>query len=251
MSGDLVLDVRGISKSYKQVPAVVNLDLKVCRGQCLALLGPNGAGKTTTLDMLTGLVAPDAGTIQMFGEAAGVSGRQRFTERIGVVLQETNLYKRYTVRETFALFASFYRHAEPVDAMIERMGLKDKAKSQLRHLSGGERQRVHLGTALIHNPDLLFLDEPTTGLDPAVRREIWQLISELKKAGKSILLTTHYMEEASYLADEVVIIDRGRIVAKGVPAQLVESVAKRQDTAATLEDVFIQATGRKWENHAN
>ncbi len=236
-----VLEVSGITKAYKSVPALKGIDLRVNLGECLAVLGPNGAGKTTLLDIVTGLTSPDEGRVVLFGEGLSPKSRRRMAERIGVVLQETNLYKRYTILETLRLFASFYKNPGREDELLAKLGLEGKKKQQLRHLSGGERQRVHLACALVHSPDLVFLDEPTTGLDPKARRELWDLILELKKEGKSILLTTHYMEEASQLADRIVILDHGRIVLSGTPRELLKLIKKENPT---LEDVFMHVTGR-------
>ena len=172
-------------------------------------------------------------------------------ERIGVVLQETTLYKRYTVAETVALFASFYAQSLSPEVVIKRLQLEDKASTQLRNLSGGQRQRVYLACALINDPELLFLDEPTTGLDPQARRSIWELVAELKKEGRSVLLTTHYMEEAEVLADRVLIIDHGKVIAEGTPQQLIRDTCGemvKQVRQGTLEDVFLQLTGRSMRN---
>ena len=181
---------QGLTKKYGELRAVDGISLTVNRGECVALLGPNGAGKTTTVEMLEGLVRPDAGEITIFGRSLA-KDRQFVLERIGVVLQETTLYKRYTVAETVALFASFYAQTLRPEVALKRLQLEDKASTQLRNLSGGQRQRVYLACALINDPELLFLDEPTTGLDPQARRATWELIAELKREGRSVLLTTH------------------------------------------------------------
>lgn len=216
----LALEARGLVKKFKDVIAVAGVDLQVARGECLALLGPNGAGKTTTVEMLEGLLTPDAGTVTVCGLALP-RDRRAIMERIGVLLQETSLYKRYTVRETLQLFASFYKTAADPAVILERLALTDKADVQLRKLSGGQKQRAYLGCSLINDPELLFLDEPTTGLDPQARRAIWELLAGIKAEGRSILLTTHYMEEAERLADRVAIIDHGKIIALGTPRELI------------------------------
>jgi ABC-2 type transport system ATP-binding protein len=221
------LVAKGLVKRFKGVAAVDGIDVSVRRGACVALLGPNGAGKTTTVEMLEGLVEPDAGTIEVCGLPLARE-RREIMQRIGVVLQETALYKRYTVRETLTLFRSFFRRAVAVEALLERLSLQEKADAQLRTLSGGQRQRVYLGCALINDPELLFLDEPTTGLDPQARRALWDLLGALKAEGRSILLTTHYMEEAEVLADHVLIMDHGRIIAAGTPRQLIREVTGDQ-----------------------
>lgn len=216
----MVLVARGLRKAFHETIAVDGIDLEVRRGECLALLGPNGAGKTTTVEILEGLTPPDAGTVELLGHRLPTEKRQAL-QRIGVLLQETNLYKRYTVRETLELFASFYAHRVDLPGLIERLALKEKANAQLRTLSGGQRQRAYLACALVNDPELLFLDEPTTGLDPQARRAIWDLLTGIKTEGRSILLTTHYMEEAAVLADRVAIIDRGKIIAQGAPKDLI------------------------------
>jgi len=218
------LEAKGLTKRYKNLTAVDGVDLRVERGTCLALLGPNGAGKTTTVEMLEGLQAPDSGTIEVCGMSLAKE-RLKIMQRVGVVMQETNLYKRFTVRETLELFASFFEKTQPVPSILERLNLGEKADVQLRKLSGGQKQRVYLGCALINDPELLFLDEPTTGLDPQARRAIWDLMAAAKREGRSILLTTHYMEEAEVLADQVAIIDHGKIIARGTPRQLINEIA--------------------------
>ena len=240
----------GLTKQYGELRAVDGISLTVNRGECIALLGPNGAGKTTTVEMLEGLVRPDAGEITILGRSLATD-RQFVLERIGVVLQETTLYKRYTVAETVGLFASFYAQTLSPEVVLKRLQLEDKASTQLRNLSGGQRQRVYLACALINDPELLFLDEPTTGLDPQARRSIWELIAELKKEGRSVLLTTHYMEEAEVLADRVLIIDHGKVIAEGTPQQLIRDTCGemvKQVRQGTLEDVFLQLTGRSMRN---
>lgn len=219
-----VMVARGLVKRYKSVTAVAGVDLSLDVGQCLALLGPNGAGKTTTVEILEGLQEPDSGSVLVFGLPLKTT-RREILERVGVVLQETSLYKRYTVRETLALFASFYRRTLGIGDVLQRLALTEKADTQLRRLSGGQKQRVYLACAIIHDPELLFLDEPTTGLDPAARRATWEILQGLKRDGKSMVLTTHYMEEAAILADHVAIIDQGRIIAYGTPTELVRQYA--------------------------
>lgn len=227
MPTSLALEARGLVKKFNDLTAVAAVDLTVERGECLALLGPNGAGKTTTVEMLEGLLPPDAGSITVCGLPLPQK-RRDIMERIGVMLQETNLYKRFTVRETLTMFASFYAAAIDPQLILERLQLTDKADVQLRKLSGGQKQRAYLGCSLINNPELLFLDEPTTGLDPQARRAIWDLLAEIKAEGRSILLTTHYMEEAERLADRVAIIDHGRIIAMGSPRQLIATHCEGQ-----------------------
>jgi ABC-2 type transport system ATP-binding protein len=217
-----VLEAAGIHKSFAELKAVVDLSLTVDEGQCVALLGPNGAGKTTTVEMLEGLLAPDRGQITLLNQSLSKNRRQ-ILEKVGVVLQETSLYKRFTVLETLELFASFYRESLEPEDVLEKLNLTEKRKVRLMKLSGGQKQRVYLGCALINDPKLVFLDEPTTGLDPQARRSIWNLLKVWKREGRSILLTTHYMEEAEYLADNVYIMDRGEIIVSGSPASLIAS----------------------------
>jgi ABC-2 type transport system ATP-binding protein len=231
-----MLEAKGLTKHFKSLVAVDGVDLSLGTGECLALLGPNGAGKTTTVEMLEGLLAPDAGTVEIFGKNLA-RARREILEEVGVLLQETNLYKRYTVRETLELFGSFYAKAKEPDEIMERLSLTDKADVQLRKLSGGQKQRAYLGCALVNDPRLLFLDEPTTGLDPQARRATWELLQGLKTEGRSIFLTTHYMEEAAFLADRVAIIDHGKIIASGTPGELTRG-------EGSLEDVFLKLTGR-------
>ncbi len=232
------LVARGLKKSFQKTVAVQHLDLRLEYGECLALLGPNGAGKTTTVEMLEGLVVPDAGEVLLLGDSLARNRRQ-LMERVGVLLQDTSLYKRYTVRETLTLFASFFAKPLSPEVVMERLALQDKAGAQLRQLSGGQKQRVYLGCALINNPELLFLDEPTTGLDPQARRALWDLILGLKAEGKSVLLTTHYLEEAEVLADRVAIMDHGKIIADGTPRQLIEGLGGEQVVRLTIRgDAF-------------
>ena len=221
--GGNALVARGLYKSYGLVKAVQGVDLHIAQGECLALLGPNGAGKTTTVEILEGLTIPDQGEVEIGGLAL-VRDRREIMQFVGVLLQETNLYKRYSVHETLTMFGAFFEKSVDPDQIIQRLSLADKRDTQLRHLSGGQKQRVGLGCALVSDPKLLFLDEPTTGLDPQARRAIWDLMLQLKTSGKSILLTTHYMEEAEVVADRVAIMDAGKIIAMGTPKQLIRDV---------------------------
>jgi len=216
----VVLSAKGLSKSYGALQAVRDISLAVNSGQCLALLGPNGAGKTTTVEILEGLIQADAGHVEIFGKDLA-RNRAEILQRVGVVLQETNLYKKLSVKETLQLFASFYRESRPVAELLAEMQLSDKADSRLEQLSGGQKQRVYIGCGLINRPQMVFLDEPTSGLDPQARRMIWDKILDLKKSGCAVLLTTHYMEEAETLADQVAIIDHGQIIAQASPDQLI------------------------------
>ncbi len=234
-----VVEIRNVSKSFKDVKAVQNLSLAVRQGEFLALLGPNGAGKTTLVEMVEGLRHPDKGDILILNRHW--SGHKEFLHQvIGISLQETRFIDKLTVSETLMLFASFYKTEKSrVREIISLTGLKEKAKSYTVNLSGGQRQRLALGIALINRPRILLLDEPTTGLDPASRREIWKILLDLKKHEKTtMILTTHYMEEAAYLCDKIVIMDKGRILASGSLKDLLP------DSATTLEDLFVEMTGR-------
>jgi len=215
--------LRGLRKAYADVVAVDSLDLEVARGECFGLLGPNGAGKTTTIEICEGLTAPDAGTVELLGLNWN-SGANQLRQRIGIQLQETQFPDKLTVEETLRLFRSFFRSGIAVDEVIRLAQLEEKRKSRVGGLSGGQKQRLAMACALVGNPELLFLDEPTTGLDPQARRHLWDLVDDLKKAGRTIILTTHYMDEAERLCDRVAIMDHGKIIALGTPMQLIASV---------------------------
>ncbi|MFO7657297.1 MAG: ABC transporter ATP-binding protein [Bacteroidales bacterium] len=216
-----IVEIKNVSKSFKNVHAVDDISLEVKKGEYLALLGPNGAGKTTLVEMIEGLQHPDSGEILLLNKHWG--GHKDFLHRaIGISLQETRFIDKLTVKETLVLFASFYSESgKRVDEIIELTGLQEKTKSYTVNLSGGQRQRLALGIALINKPSILLLDEPTTGLDPASRREIWRILLDLKQREKTtMILTTHYMEEASYLCDKIVIMHKGRMLARGTLHEL-------------------------------
>jgi len=219
----MALSCRGLRKSYRDVVAVDGLDLEVRRGECFGLLGPNGAGKTTTVEILEGLLDPDAGEVRVLGQDWS-SGRRRLRERLGVQLQEANFPDKLSVIETVTLFRSFYRQGSEPAEVLRVAGLGEKAGSWVKNLSGGQRQRLSLACALVSSPEVLFLDEPTTGLDPQSRRRIWALIAGFRARGGTVLLTTHYMEEAQRLCDRVAVIDRGRVIALGTPSELIASL---------------------------
>lgn len=245
-----LLEAKNISKAFKSFEAVKGISLSVRQGECLALLGPNGAGKTTTFEMLEGLLQPDTGEIQLFGKT-WQGHRSEILTRIGVQLQETSLYKRFTVKETLDLFGSFYKKRKPIRELLELVELTDKVDTELRNLSGGQKQRVYIAAALINDPELIFLDEPTTGLDPLARRGVWNIIENLKKQGVGILLSTHHMEEAEFLASRVIIMDSGKIIAEGTSEELIVKHAGGEKITVrhgTLEDVFLNLTGRGLEN---
>ncbi|MFM8931526.1 MAG: ABC transporter ATP-binding protein [Gemmataceae bacterium] len=202
------------------VEAVRGLDLTVGRGECFGILGPNGAGKTTTLEILEGLQDPTSGEVLVLGKRWETEGAE-IRQRIGITLQETRLSEKQTVSETLALFRSFYRRGLTLDASIAIVGLESKRGSRINTLSGGQKQRVALACALVGDPDILFLDEPSTGLDPQSRQQVWEVVRALKLRGKTILLTTHYMDEAEKLCDRLAVVDHGRVIAQGTPAELI------------------------------
>ena len=236
-SSQPALKASGISKKFADLQAVSKVDINLEQGRCFSLLGRNGAGKTTICEMLIGVIAPDCGQIEILGQPfhANIANKRAMLENIGVLSQETQLYQKFTVRETLALFASFYRRSLDVTTVLELMALDDKRNKRLEQLSGGERQRAYLGAALVGDPDLLFLDEPTTGLDPLSRKNVWEIIEDLKQRGKSIFLTTHYMEEAAWLADEIAIIEEGEIVAQGGPRQLIQRYCEEDVISVQLD----------------
>jgi ABC-2 type transport system ATP-binding protein len=221
--------VRGLRKSYGDFEAVRGIDLEVHKGEVFALLGPNGAGKTTTVEILEGYRRRSGGEVEVLGEDPERAGRG-WRERIGIVLQSCRIDPYLTVRESLALFAGYYRAPRPVEDVIELVGLQGKADTRARQLSGGQQRRLDVGMALVGDPELLFLDEPTTGFDPSARRQAWDAIAGLRDLGKTIVLTTHYMDEAQRLADRVTIVARGEIVARGTP----EELGERQGGPATI-----------------
>jgi ABC-2 type transport system ATP-binding protein len=215
--------VRGLRKAYGELVAVRGIDFEVERGEVFGLLGPNGAGKTTTVEILEGYRRRDEGEIEVLGvdpERAGGDWR----ERIGVVLQSSAMYETLTVTEHLRLFAGYYESPRPVEEVVELVGLGEKRDERVRRLSGGQRRRLDLALALVGDPELIFLDEPTTGFDPHARRQAWETLRSLRSLGKTIVLTTHYLDEAERLADRVAVLRRGEIVAAGPPAQLIGSV---------------------------
>src|SRR5258706_7448905 len=206
---------QSLVKCYGEKLAVAGIELTVEVGECFGLLGPNGAGKTTTVEMLEGLTKPDSGTVELFGVPWGKGQDRELQERLGVQLQDTQLADKLMVEEVLRLFRSFYRKGKSVDELVKELDLEAERKQQYHKLSGGQKQRVALGNALAGDPERLFLDEPTTGLDPRARRQLWDLITAFKRAGQTIVLTTHYMDEAELLCDRVAIVDHGRVIALG------------------------------------
>jgi len=213
--------VRGLRKTYDGVEALRGIAFEVAEGEVFGLLGPNGAGKTTTVEILEGYRSRDAGDVTVLGHDPARMPRE-LRERIGVVLQHSELTPQLTVREIHALFAGYYRRPRDVDEVVELVGLGAKRDARVKTLSGGQKRRLDLGVALVGDPDLVFLDEPTTGFDPAARRSAWDLVRALRDLGKTILLTTHYLDEAQRLADRVAVIRAGQIVRLGTPAELVQ-----------------------------
>jgi len=206
----------GLVKRYEDVTAVDGLDLEVRRGECFGLLGPNGAGKTTTIEILEGLTEPDAGEVEILGTSWARDGNA-LRERLGISLQETQLTEKLTVGETVRLFRSFYSEGRDPEAVLSQLALDEKRDSRVGKLSGGQKQRLAVACALVGDPEVLFLDEPTTGLDPQSRLQLWQIVMEFRAHGGTVLLTTHYMDEAERLCDRVAIVDHGKVIALGTP----------------------------------
>src|SRR5690606_18898767 len=226
-----------LTKRYDDKPpveAVRGLDLSVEQGECFGMLGPNGAGKTTTIEILEGLLEATSGEVEVLGYQWGKHDDE-IRQRIGISLQETRLAEKLTVMETLTLFRSFYRQGIEPTAALARVSLEEKAKSWVRHLSGGQKQRLAVACALVGDPELLFLDEPTTGLDPQSRRQLGDIIRSFREAGRTVLLTTHYMDEAERLCDRVAIVDHGRVIALGTPRELIASLGGEHIIEFTLE----------------
>ena len=232
-------------KRYADVVAVGGLSFRVNRGECFGLLGPNGAGKTTTIEILEGLLEPDDGDVEILGLTWKEHERE-LRQRLGVQLQETQLAEKLTVEETLRLFRSFYHRGRTLDELLRIGQLESKRRSWVGKLSGGQKQRLAVACALAGDPDLLFLDEPTTGLDPQSRRQLWELLLEFRRQGGTIVLTTHYMDEAETLCDRVAIVDHGHLIAEGSPPGLIASLGAPRVVShqGTLEHVFVLLTGR-------
>jgi ABC-2 type transport system ATP-binding protein len=226
---------RSLVKKYEEVTAVDGLDLEVRAGECFGILGPNGAGKTTTVEILEGLNAPTAGQVEVLGMRWDRDERA-LRQRIGVSLQETHLPDKLTVEEVALLFRSFFSRGREVGDVLDLVGLREKGKTWVEKLSGGQKQRLAVACALVSDPDLLFLDEPTTGLDPQSRRQLWDVVQGFKVHGRTVLLTTHYMDEAERLCDRVAVVDRGKVIALGTPAELVASIGGQQVIEVAFEN---------------
>ncbi len=214
---------QGLVKRYADVTAVDGLDLEVRRGECFGLLGPNGAGKTTTIEILEGLTEPDAGEVEILGTSWAHDGNA-LRERMGISLQETQLNEKLTVGETVRLFRSFYREGRDPQDVLSQLALDEKRDARVGKLSGGQKQRLAVACALVGDPEVLFLDEPTTGLDPQSRLQLWQIVMGFREQGGTVLLTTHYMDEAERLCDRVAIVDHGKVIALGTPPELISSL---------------------------
>jgi ABC-2 type transport system ATP-binding protein len=219
-TGGTAIEVRALRKAYGANEAVRGIDLSVANGEIFAMLGPNGAGKTTTVEILEGHRNRDSGEVSVLGHDPW-SSEPAFKERIGIVLQETGVEPYLSVEETVALFSGYYPHPRPLDEVLEVVGLTEQRATRVRKLSGGQQRRLDVAVGLCGDPELLFLDEPTTGFDPSARRDAWEMIENLSALGKTVLLTTHYMDEAEQLADRVAILARGQIVAEGRPRELI------------------------------
>jgi ABC-2 type transport system ATP-binding protein len=250
---------RSLVKRYGVELAVAGIDLEVRRGECFGLLGPNGAGKTTTVELIEGLNHPDGGSVELFGISWGKGRDRELRERIGVQLQDTQLADKLTVEEVLVLFRSFYPKGRSVAELIELVQLAEERRKHFSQLSGGQRQRVALACALVGDPELLFLDEPTTGLDPRARQTLWKVVEHFRERGGTVLITTHYMEEAAMLCDRIAIMDRGKIIALGTPRALVDALGLVQfvefeateelDREALSRLESVQAVDRRGDRH--
>ena len=243
----IALEARRLVKEYPGVRAVDGVSFRVPEGSCFGLLGPNGAGKTTTVEMIEGVTRPTSGEVLYYGEIAG----SRFREEVGIQFQNTALQDHITVRETLEMFRALYDRRADLDDIIEQCSLRDLLDRDNRKLSGGQRQRLLLAVALVNRPRLVFLDEPTTGLDPQARRNFWTLVQDIRAGGATVVLTTHYMDEAQVLCDDIAIMDEGRIVKQGSPANLLFArfgdellhLPHGEIRRPNLEDLFLDLTG--------
>ncbi len=235
MNEQAVVRCKDLRKTYEgKVEAVRGLDLTIYSGQCFGLLGPNGAGKTTTIEILEGLLDATSGGVEIYGLSWQKDARA-LREMIGISLQETRLGEKLTVRETVELFAGFYKQSRSVEQVLDELSLTEKADARVGKLSGGQKQRLAIATALVASPKILFLDEPTTGLDPQSRRQVWDIVRRFQESGGTVLLTTHYMDEAERLCDYISIIDHGKVIAEGTPAELISGVGGHHRVEFALE----------------
>jgi ABC-2 type transport system ATP-binding protein len=228
-------EVKDLVKNYGAVEAVRGLSFTIETGECFGLLGPNGAGKTTTVEILEGLLPPTAGDVTVLGRRWGRDDHE-IRERLGVCLQQTVLAEKLRVGETVELFRAFYRAGRDPRDVIEDVGLQEKAKARVGTLSGGQKQRLAVACALVGDPELLFLDEPTTGLDPQSRRQVWEIVNAFKRRGRTVVLTTHYMDEAEKLCDRIAVVDHGRVIARGTPRELIRSLGGDHVVEITVEE---------------
>jgi len=231
-----VIELNRIVKSYGNVKAVDGISLQVKKGEVLGIIGANGAGKSTTLEIMMGLRKPDAGSVEVLGKDLSVAGDE-LKQKIGIQLQQTALYDRIKVKEALKLFSSYYEKNRDLNEIIATLGLKPYLNKYVKNLSGGWQQRTSLALALVNDPEIIFLDEPTTGLDPQARLELWACINQYRGEGKTIILSTHYMDEAQRYCDRIAIIKKGKLVACDAPNRLVESLV---NTQGTMEDVYLQ-----------
>jgi ABC-2 type transport system ATP-binding protein len=236
MDMEIILEIRDLTKKYGDLVAVDNISFSIEKGEIFGLLGPNGAGKTTTVEMIEGLRKPDSGQIKICGIDA-VREPEKIKELIGAQLQSTAIYDQVSIKEVIDLFGSYYQSSVPTQELLELVSLTEKKDSYYRTLSGGQKQRVAMALALVNDPAVLFLDEPTTGLDPQARRNVWRIITDLRDRGKTIILTTHYMEEAEQLCKRVGIIDKGSIIALDKPAALIASTGLDSTIEFTSDDL--------------
>jgi ABC-2 type transport system ATP-binding protein len=236
--------VRGLVKRYGDVTAVDGIDLEVHSGECFGLLGPNGAGKTTTIEILEGLNVADQGEVRVLGQSWGRGEDRALRQRLGIQLQETRLHEKLSVEETVRLFRSFYTRGPEVDEVLKVVQLEEKRRAWVGKLSGGQKQRLSVACSLVNDPEVLFLDEPTTGLDPQSRRQLWDLIVEFRARGRTVLLTTHYMDEAEQLCDRVAIMDHGKVIALGTPAELIAGLGAEHVVSFSVRGELDQAAVR-------
>ncbi len=245
-----IIEVKNLKKTYKDVDAVKGVSFSVKKGEVFGILGPNGAGKTTTLEMMEGLKEIDGGSAIINGVNVA-NDSYAVKEMIGIQLQSSSFFEKLSLVEILRLFSDLYVETKDAYELLREVDLEEKAKAQVKQLSGGQKQRFSIASALVNDPVALFLDEPTTGLDPQARRNLWELVKQIQTAGKTVVLTTHYMDEAEYLCDRIAIMDQGKIIALDTPKKLIEALLKRgfkprkHVEPATLEDVFIDLTGKE------